>query len=98
MMLTHLIKKPLITEKSTQLAQTGKYAFLVALSANKHEIKKAVETAFGVVVTNVHTAIQPGGIKRVGKYRRELKITPTKKAIVQLKAGEKIDLFETKEP
>lgn len=97
MTFSHLIKKPLITEKSTQLAQSGKYAFVVASSANKHEIRKAIETAFGVTVIDVHTAINPGEIKRVGKYRREIKATPTKKAIVKLKAGEKIDLFETKE-
>lgn len=97
MALTHIIKRPLITEKSTQMTRSGKYAFVVALSARKPEIRKAIETAFGVRVVNVRTAVRPGAIRRVGKYRRELKGTATKKAIVQLKSGEKIDLFETKE-
>ena len=101
-----VIKKPLLTEKSTQLRETGggdftygededyaqKIVFEVAIDANKIEIRHAVQKLFNVVVTDVHTMVQRGKLKRVGRYTgRTAKV---KKAIVTLKPGESIEFFE----
>jgi len=74
------------------LQAQGKYAFEVAEEANKHQIKQAVEKAFRVKVMAVNVMTVPGKTKRVG---RRMVLTPShKKAIVTLKAGDKIELFE----
>ncbi len=87
-----ILKKPLITEKSTALIQDNKYTFQVDPSANKTEIKQAVESIFKVKVEKVNTMNVRGKIKRV---RRIPGRTPdTKKAIVTLKKGDKIEIFE----
>lgn len=86
--LQEVIKKPIITEKSTQATALGKYAFEVDRRANKKEIAKAVEKFFGVHVRKVWTAMMPNRGRQTSKR---------KKAIVQLAEGEKIDLFETGE-
>lgn len=82
MELKNVIKKPIITEKTTAAAGLNRYAFEVSLLANKSEIKKAIEKFFGVHVKKLWTTRIPG--------RR-------KKAFVQLNEGEKIDLFKTGE-
>jgi large subunit ribosomal protein L23 len=89
-----VIVSPLITEKSMQDAQNGKFTFEVLKSANKDQIKREVEKRFKVSVTHVSTNILKGKSIRVGARRTEKKITPRKKAIVALKKGEKIGLFE----
>jgi large subunit ribosomal protein L23 len=101
-----IIKRPLLTEKSTSLRETGggdvtygegeeyaqKVTFEVATDANKIEVRKAVETLFNVAVTDVHTQVVRGKRKRVGRYTGR---RPTrKKAIVTLKAGDNIEFFE----
>jgi large subunit ribosomal protein L23 len=87
-----VIKRPLITEKSTRLQETGNYAFEVAPKATKKEVKDAVEKAFKVKVVNVNMLIVKGKEKRMG---RRLIITPSKKkAIVTLASGDKIQYFE----
>jgi len=74
------------------LQAQGKYAFEVANEANKQQIKEAVEKAFKVKVTAVNVMTVPGKTKRVG---RRMVLTPShKKAIVTLKPGDKIELFE----
>ena len=84
--------RPLITEKSSLLQVQGKYAFEVAGESNKNQIKQAVETAFKVDVTAVNIIMVPGKQRRVG---RQQVLTPSwKKAIVTLKPGDKIELFE----
>jgi large subunit ribosomal protein L23 len=101
-----VIKRPLLTEKSTRLRETGghdvafaegeeyatKIAFEVARDANKIEIRRAVEKLFNVHVTGVHTQIVRGKKKRVGRYtgRRPAR----KKAIVTLEVGQTIEFFE----
>ena len=101
-----IIKRPLLTEKSTRLRETGghdsafgedaeyaqKIAFEVAMDANKIEIRRAIEKLFNVQVTDVHTQITRGKKKRVGRYvgRRAAR----KKAIVTLQAGQTIEFFE----
>ena len=88
-----IIKTPLITEKSTILKEKeNKYAFLVNSRANKDEIKRAVEEIFKVKVIRVNTSYLRGKIKRVGKYSG--KTPDMKKAILTLKEGEKIEIFE----
>jgi len=87
-----VLRKPLITEKSTVLQSMGKYAFQVAGGANKMQVKQAVEKAFKVTVTGVNVVMVKGKTRRAGK---RMMTTPSwKKAIVTLKAGDKIELFE----
>ncbi len=84
------IKALLRTEKSTVHEQGGKYLFLVGKTANKIQIKRAVEDIYKVKVKDVNTFISCGKLKRV---RHQLGRTPeSKKAIVTLKEGQKIDL------
>lgn len=93
MELTQVIKKPLITEKGTDLKEKNSvYVFAVAVDANKIEIKKAVEKLFSVTVERVNTVIVPGKQRRLG-LRKGLK-PDWKKAFVTLKKGTKIQQFE----
>lgn len=87
-----VLSKPLVTEKNAQLQELGKYAFEVAPRANKHQIKQAVETAFNVNVTAVNIITVPGKQRRIG--RRQVLTPSWKKAIVTLKPGDTIELFE----
>jgi large subunit ribosomal protein L23 len=82
---------PVISEKSYGLIDEGKYTFLVRPDANKTEIKIAVEQVFNVKVESVNTANRPGKRKRTrqGFGKRN----DTKRAIVSLAAGDRIDLF-----
>lgn len=85
-----VIKSLVRTEKSTLYEPQSKYLFLVAKSANKIQIKRAVEEAYKVKVKNVNTLISQGKMKRV---RYQIGKTPDfKKAMVTLKAGQKIDI------
>lgn len=88
----HLIKRPLVTEKNSWLAEQGVYVFEVAGQAEKSEIKKAVEKFFRVKVQSVRTAHCRGRIKR-GKTGVS-KPAHWKKAWVRLQPGQKIGLFE----
>ena len=88
----HVLRRPLITEKSTLLQQQSKYAFVVADAANKLQVKEAVEKAFKVDVVNVRMITVPGKSKRIG--RRFVKSSPWKKAVVTLGEGQKIEFFE----
>ncbi len=87
-----ILKRPLITEKNTNLQAQNKYAFEVARNANKPEIKQAIEQTFKVKVTDVNVINIHGKLRRVG--RRQVMTSPIKKAIVTLKAGDKITIFE----
>lgn len=89
-----IIISPLITEKSMSDAATGKFSFRVAKSANKNEIKKEIEKRFSVNITHISTSILKGKKVRVGARRAEKDISDTKKAIVTVKKGQKIGLFE----
>lgn len=89
--LHQIIKKPLVTEKSNlQKETTETVVFEVALSANKVEIKQAIEKAFNVKVKDVRTAVVAGKVKRSG--RSFGKRSNTKKAYVSLSEGT-IDFF-----
>jgi len=75
------------------LQALGKYVFEIEKEANKNEVKQAVEKAFKVNVTTVNVITVPGKTRRVG---RRLVLTQSwKKAIVTLKPGDKIELFES---
>jgi large subunit ribosomal protein L23 len=88
-----IILKPVITEKSTDGLQEGKYTFKVDKNANKFEIAKAVEELFDVKVAKVNTMNCKGRKKRVGRF--EGKKPDWKKAIVTLKEDSKtIEFFE----
>lgn len=88
-----IIIKPVITEKSMDGLQAGKYTFKVAKDATKPEIKKAVEKLFGVEVDKVTTMNVKGKMKRLGRY--EGMTSSWKKAIVTLKPDSKtIEFFE----
>jgi large subunit ribosomal protein L23 len=87
-----VLLRPLITEKSTVLAGADKYVFEVDLRANKNQIKEAVELAFDVKVVDVNTMKMKGKNKRFG--RRVTKQPDWKKAIVTLRPGNSIELFE----
>ena len=85
-----LIRKPIITEKSTLLGEQGKYVFEVSPSSNKISIKKAVEEIFGVKVKAVNVLNQKGKVKRFrGVIGRR---SDVKKAIVTLEKDHTIDL------
>jgi large subunit ribosomal protein L23 len=92
MHLYEVLRRPLITEKSTVLQVQNKYAFEIAAGANKPMIKQAVEKAFKVKVTGVNVITMRGKTKRVG--RRQVQTNPWKKAIVTLRPGDKIEFFE----
>ena len=88
---------PLITEKMTNItADSGKYGFLVNPKANKIQIAKAIEEKFNVHVMSVKTINHPGKMKT--QFRKSGRFTGKtskfKKAIITLKEGEKIELFE----
>ena len=82
---------PVVSEKSYGLLDENKYTFLVATDANKTEIKIAVEKVFGVKVLSVNTLNRKGKTKRTsfGMGSR----SDTKRAIVQIAAGDRIDIF-----
>ena len=84
-----ILKKPLTTEKSTNLQQYNQYTFVVSKDSNSNEIKQAIEKIFKVKVTKINTSILRGKIKSfkgsVG-FRKDIK-----KAIVTLKEGNTID-------
>lgn len=87
-----VLRRPLVTEKNTDLHALGKYAFEVAREANKPQVKEAVEKAFKVKVVSVNVINVPGKMRRGG--RRRVMSPPWKKAVVTLEPGQKIELFE----
>ena len=90
-----VIIAPIITEKSMQDASLGKYTFKVAVSANKHLIKEAVENQFKVKVLQIHTSLVKGKTDRKGIRREEFVKSTFKKATVRLPKDQKIALFDT---
>ena len=87
-----LIKRPVITEKTTKLMEENKYCFMVDPKANKTQIKQAIETIFNVKVEAVNTTNILGKMKRMGKYMGR---RPNwKRAIVTLQKGSRIEFFE----
>ena len=89
-----IIKRPVITEQSTENIADKKYVFMVDINADKTQIKAAVEEIFSVKVAKVNTVRMQGKVKRTGAYPAG-KRAAYKKAIVTLTADSKtIELFE----
>ena len=90
-----VLKKPLVTEKVSALNEKGKYGFVVDKSANKIQIKKAVEDTYGVTVESVNTMRYQG--KSVSRYTKSGilsgRTASFKKAIVTVAEGEVIDFY-----
>ena len=85
---------PVISEKSMQSAGKGRFTFKVSLDADKNSIKKAVEQQFKVNVTGISTLWVKGRTRRGGARRLERVLSPWKKAVVTVKEGQKIDIFD----
>ncbi|MFG0325837.1 MAG: 50S ribosomal protein L23 [Phycisphaerales bacterium JB037] len=88
---TYVIRKPVLTEKSTAMAEENTYAFEVDRRSNKDEIKAAIEELYGVRVENVRTLMTKGRRRRL-RYGW-VNGGKVKKAMVRLAEGESIDLF-----
>lgn len=89
---TAVLARPRITEKAYAVNAANQYVFEIAPKATKTEVKKAVEAAYGVSVVSVNIAKLPGKKKNMG--RRVGERSGVKKAVVRLKAGESITLFQ----
>ena len=89
-----IIKRPVITEQSMEAVNDKKYVFMVAVDANKIEIKQAEEEIFGVKVDKVNTVRMQGKLKRTGAYPQGRR-PAYKKAMVKLTQDSKtIEFFE----
>ncbi len=87
-----IVIRPIITERGNDSMSIGRYTFEVSIDCNKHQIKKAVEDLFKVHVENVNTMIIKGKIRGVGRLKGKRK--NWKKAVVSLREGDSIPLFE----
>lgn len=97
MKLSNEIKKLILTEKSSSLRGSNIYTFKVDDSLNKNSIANLIEKLFGVTVLRVRTAIMPSKRKRIvsknpKRFPQEIRVGRFKKAYVQIKDGESIDL------
>ena len=91
----HLIKRPVITEKSVLLANLeNSYTFEVERNAHKDQIGAAIAEMYGVTVQSVRTVMRQAKSTRTGRKRLRAVQPRTKKAIVTLKQGETINLFD----
>ncbi len=88
-----LIIQPVISEKTTELMEQNKYVFRVPVAANKQMVAGAVRALFGVTPKKVNMMLIRGKVKRV-RFKPGKK-SAWKKAIVTLKAGDKIEVFES---
>lgn len=91
-----ILRRPLITEKTSfQSSNLNQFTFEVGLKANKHQIKEAVEAMFDVTVLRVNVINRPAKVARsLRNRRRQVRRGGYKKAIVTLKPGDNIDVFE----
>jgi large subunit ribosomal protein L23 len=90
-----VILGPIISEKSMNDASKGRYTFKVTVKSGKADIKKAVEEKFKVNAVKISTVTVKGRTVRAGAKRTEITRSPFKKAIVTVKAGQKIAIFDT---
>lgn len=89
-----VIVRPLMTEKSVIAKEDGKYAFMVNSRANKIEIKRAVETIYGVSVTAVNVMNMPAKVNRTRGRHLRLRHPVWKKAVVTVASGQRIEALE----
>jgi large subunit ribosomal protein L23 len=91
----YILKQPVITEKSVGLAQAeNKYTFEVDRLANKDQIRQAIEELYSVNVVNISTIRGHRVSKATGRKRMKVTVAPNKKAVVTLRKGQKIDVYE----
>ena len=93
-MASTILMRPVKTEKSTKLAESNKFVFLVTPTATKGQIKETVQKAFGVLVLSVRTITIVGKKKKSGRKKLEYQLPSSKRAIVRIKEGQSIDLFD----
>ena len=86
-----ILKTPQVTEKATDLVKKNQYVFKVYSRTNKNEVKKAIESVYGVDVISVRVINVPAKRRRLGRQRGWRK--GYKKAIVKIKAGQKIEVL-----
>ena len=90
-----IIKKPVVSEKSSEMNEAGKYTFIVDKDCNKIEIAKAVEKMYGVTVQDVNTIRYSGKVK--SKYMKSRVVSGRrpafKKAIITVNKGDMIDIY-----
>ena len=91
---TSVLVKPVVSEKSYRLMEDGAYVFVVAHDATSAEVRRAVEQVFGVNVKKVNTLNRKGKMRRNRRTNTLGQRPSTKRAIVTLVAGDRIDLFE----
>lgn len=91
-----ILKSTIVTEKATsQMQERNKYTFRVAKSATKGQIKEAVEKLYGVAVNSVRVLNTGSKVKRsLGGRRAEYERSPVKKAVVELKEGDTLKVYE----
>ena len=87
----NIIKRVMLTEKGSRLAALNQYFLEVDKKATKPQIRLAVEATFGVHVLSVRTANMKGGLRTIRGTRRQVKESTWKRAIVTVKAGERIE-------
>lgn len=97
MKLKDVLKRPIITEKSMKEAAFNQYTFAVATLATKIEIGQAVRQFFGVEPISIKIINVKGRLLGKSRIRKKIRSANWKKAIVSLKAGQKIDAFEVGE-
>lgn len=97
MKINNVIIRALVTEKSTNLVSLNQYSFEVNANSSKNAISKAVSDLFKVDVLDVRTMVNPGRAKRILKSKKYTRIPKWKKAIVSIRSGQSIGIFETKE-
>ena len=88
------LKKPIISEKSSVMQESGVYTFEVEMKSTKSQIKANVESAYGVDVLTVRTIISKGPQKRNPKTGSWMNGKRSKKALVKIKQGQTINIFE----
>ena len=88
-----VIKRLIVSEKSSRLGALNQYFLEVDKTATKPQIRKAVEDQFGVHVLAVRTANVKGGLRTVRGTRRQVTESTWKRAIVEVKAGERIEML-----
>lgn len=91
-----ILKKPLLTEKSIAATADNRFTFIVDPKATKHQIKSEVESLFKVNVVRVNIQNRARSVVRSGRTGRYQTSKATKKAVVQLKPKQTINLFEIK--
>ena len=95
--LHNVIIRPVISERSMSEAKIGKFTFAVSEKSSKTDVKNAVQKAFGVTVVGIATTRVKGKKKRYGQRRTETTLPSWKRAVVKVKKGEKIALFDVGE-